>query len=87
MSSQPEKGQSMSAGGTTSAGAGTAVAAARSPSHTARLVAGAEDRLFSFDLFTAALLTFQRGILLAHGADGFEFLLAGFAYIFIDGHN
>jgi hypothetical protein len=77
----------MSAGGTTSAGARAAVTAAGSPSHAARLVAGAEDRLLPLHLFTAAFLTRDGGVLLAHGTDGFEFLFAGLADIFIDGHG
>ena len=77
----------MPAGTTTPAGAGTTVTAARSPSDTARLVAGAEDRLFPLDLFTAALLALDGRILLAHGADCFELLLARLADIFVDGHE
>ena len=77
----------MPAGIATSARTGTAVAATRSPGHAARLVARTKDRLFPLDLFAAALLTFQRCVLLAHGADDFEFLLARLADIFIDGHG
>jgi len=77
----------MPAGTATSARTGTAVAATRSPGHTTRLVARTKDRLFPLDLFAAALFTFQRGVLLAHGADDFEFLLARFADIFINGHG
>lgn len=77
----------MSAGGAASAGTGAAVAAARSPGHAARLVVGAEDRLLPLHLFTSAFLACDGGVLLAHGADGFEFLFAGLADIFIDGHG
>ena len=77
----------MSAGITTSPGAGAAITAAGGPGNTARLVAGAKDRLFPLDLFTAALLTFQRSILLAHGTDDLELLFARFANVFIDRHG
>jgi hypothetical protein len=77
----------MSTGTAVPAVAGAAVTSARSPGNAPRLVVGVKDREFPLDLFTAALLTFQRSVFLAHGTDNFEFLLARFADIFIDGHE
>jgi hypothetical protein len=48
---------------------------------------GINDGQFPLDLFAATLFTFDWRILLAHGTDGFEFLPARFANIFIDGHG
>ena len=77
----------MTAGDTTSARAGTAITTARSSSNTTRLVAGAESGLLPPDLFPAALLTGNGSVLVTHGTNGFEFLLARLAHIFIDGHE
>jgi len=77
---------SMSAGVTTPAGAGITVASARGSGNGFPLAVGIKHSQFPLDLFAAALLTFKRGVLLAHGADGFEFLVARLANVFIDGH-
>jgi hypothetical protein len=76
----------MPAGAAILSGAGTAVASTRSASQASSLVVGIKDRQLALDLFAAALFTFNCIILLTHGTDDFEFLLAGFANIFVDGH-
>ena len=46
-----------------------------------------DERQHTLHILTAAFLTGDGSILLTHGADGFKFLLAFQADIFIDGHK
>ncbi len=48
---------------------------------------GVEYSHFAFDMFAAANLADQRRIRLAHRANGFEFLAAIEAEVFVNGHN
>jgi hypothetical protein len=77
----------MSAGIAIPTGAGITTASARSSCNGFSLTVGIKNSQFPFYLFTSALFTFKRSILLAHGTDGFKFLLAGLANIFINGHK
>ena len=77
----------MSAGTAAPTGARATITAARSPGHTSRLVVSIKNCQLPLDFFAATFLTFNRGVLLTHGTDGFEFLLARLANIFIDGHG
>jgi hypothetical protein len=48
---------------------------------------GEEDRDLTLDIFTTAFETSHSHIRLGHGADGFEFVFAILADIFVNRHN